>query len=67
MDAERARRLEELYHSALEYEEVERAAFLRGACGSDAALCREVEPLLAHDRKAESFTLLVAETAASTR
>jgi serine/threonine protein kinase/Flp pilus assembly protein TadD len=55
MDAERARRLEELYHSALEHGEGERAAFLRGACGSDAALCQEVESLLAHDEKAESF------------
>ena len=38
MDAERARRLEELYHSALEHEQGGRAAFLRGACGSDPLL-----------------------------
>jgi eukaryotic-like serine/threonine-protein kinase len=55
MDPERARRLEELYHSALEREAAERDAFLKSACGEDAALCRELESLLAHDQKAEDF------------
>jgi eukaryotic-like serine/threonine-protein kinase len=55
MDAERARRLEQLYHSALERAAAERAAFLRSECGADAALCREVESLLAHDQEAEDF------------
>ena len=55
MDAERARRLEQLYHSALEHAAAERAAFLRSACGADAALRREVESLLAHDKEAEDF------------
>jgi eukaryotic-like serine/threonine-protein kinase len=55
MDAERARRLEELYHSALERAAAERAAFLGTACGDDAALRHEVESLLAHDPEAENF------------
>jgi serine/threonine protein kinase/tetratricopeptide (TPR) repeat protein len=55
MDVERARRLEQLYHSALERAAVERAAFLRSECGADAALRREVESLLAHDKEAEDF------------
>ena len=54
MDAERARRLEELYHSALEHVTAERAAFLEKAC-SDEALRREVESLLAHDNEAADF------------
>jgi eukaryotic-like serine/threonine-protein kinase len=55
MDAERARRLEELYHSALDHAEAERAAFLEGACGGDLELRQEVESLLAHDQEAEDF------------
>src|SRR5580658_1890762 len=55
MDAERVRRLEELYHSALERGAAERAAFLKSACGADPALREEVESLLAHDQEAEDF------------
>jgi len=55
MDAERARRLEQLYHSALEHAAAERAAFLQSACGADAALRQDVESLLAHDQAAENF------------
>jgi serine/threonine protein kinase/tetratricopeptide (TPR) repeat protein len=55
MDVERARRLEQLYHSALEHAAAERAAFLRSECGADAALRHEVESLLAHDKEAEDF------------
>src|SRR5271155_5762618 len=55
MDAERVRRLEELYHSALERGAAERAAFLQNACGADPALREEVESLLAHDQEAEDF------------
>ena len=55
MDAERVRRLEELYHSALERGAAERAAFLQSACGADPALREEVESLLAHDQEAEDF------------
>jgi serine/threonine protein kinase/tetratricopeptide (TPR) repeat protein len=49
MDSERMRKLEELYHSAQERKAGERAAFLRGACGNDEELRREVESLLALD------------------
>jgi serine/threonine protein kinase/Flp pilus assembly protein TadD len=55
MDAERARRLEELYHSALDHAEAERAAYLEGACGGDRELLEEVESLLTHDQEAEDF------------
>jgi eukaryotic-like serine/threonine-protein kinase len=55
MDAERARRLEQLYHSALEHAAVERAAFLQSACDTDSSLRRDVESLLAHDPEAENF------------
>jgi eukaryotic-like serine/threonine-protein kinase len=55
MDAERVRRLEKLYHSALERAAAERAEFLQDACGADTALRREVESLLAHDQEAENF------------
>ena len=55
MDAERARRLEQLYHSALEHDAAERAAYLEGACGVDSSLRQEVESLLAHDQEAENF------------
>ncbi len=55
MDAERARRLEHLYQSALEHNESERRAFLEGACGADLELRREIESLLALDLEAGSF------------
>jgi serine/threonine protein kinase len=55
MDAERAQRLEQLYHSALERAAAERASFLKSACGHDAALRQEVESLLAHDQEAGEF------------
>ena len=55
MDAERAKRLEELYHSALERAATERAAYLQNACGRDTGLRVELESLLAHDEKAEDF------------
>src|SRR5271167_2460221 len=47
--SERWRRLEELYHAALEREPEARAAFLAGGCGGDEDLRREVESLLAQD------------------
>jgi serine/threonine protein kinase/Flp pilus assembly protein TadD len=55
MDPERLRQVEQLYHAALEHEETERAAFLEQACAGDKELRREVESLLAYDRRAESF------------
>jgi len=53
--AERARRLEQLYHSALEQAESERDAFLQSACSADLELRRDVESLLTHDKGAETF------------
>jgi predicted Ser/Thr protein kinase len=53
MEQERWRQIEELYHSALEHAEVERAGFLRGACPHE-DMRREVESLLACDRQEAS-------------
>src|ERR1035441_4110578 len=55
MDAERARRLAQLYQSALEHDESERRAFLESACGADLELRGEIESLLALDLEAGSF------------
>jgi len=43
------RRVEEVYHEALEHRPESRAAFVTAACGSDSSLRREVESLLAAD------------------
>jgi serine/threonine protein kinase len=47
MDSERWRRLEQLYHAALEQEPARRDNFLAGACRGDSDLRREVDTLLA--------------------
>jgi len=49
MSPERLVQIEELYHSALEYEPAKRAAFLADACGDDSDLLHEVSSLLAQD------------------
>ena len=49
------RRVEELCHQALELDESSRTDFLQSACGGDDELRREVELLLAHEKKAEQF------------
>src|SRR5579859_3818262 len=46
-DEERWRRIEELYHAALERLQAERGNFLDQACDADLELRREVESLLA--------------------
>lgn len=46
---ERWRRIEEIYHAALDRAPGERATFLAGLSGTDAEVCREVEWLLAED------------------
>jgi serine/threonine protein kinase len=43
------KRVEEVYHEALEHRLESRAAFILAACGSDSSLRREVESLLAAD------------------
>ena len=48
MSPERWRRIEELYHLALERSPGQRAAFLAEVCGGDAELRRELESLLGH-------------------
>jgi serine/threonine protein kinase len=55
MTAERWQRIERVFHSALELEEGNRAAFLQTACGDDEEFRREVEFLLATDSRAERF------------
>ncbi len=52
---ERFKRLERLYHSALELTAAERQAFLNQACADDADLRREVEALLAAQPRAKDF------------
>ena len=55
MTPERWRRVDELFHSALERDRAERADFLRGACAGDEGLRREVEKLIAAHEKDGSF------------
>ncbi len=45
------RRVEDLYHRALELAESQRAEFLERSCGNDHGLRREVESLLAQQKK----------------
>src|ERR1041384_4149037 len=52
LTAERWRRLEDLYHAALELTAAARESFLQDACAGDDDLRREVESLLAQDRGA---------------
>ena len=55
MEPERWSRVEKLYHSAAALQPAERASFLARACNGDPELRQEVESLLAHDERAESF------------
>ena len=48
MSPERFRKVEALYHDALEHMPAHRSAFLAEACGGDEELKREVESLLEH-------------------
>jgi eukaryotic-like serine/threonine-protein kinase len=54
-DPGRWRRVNEIFHSALAWAPDQRTAFLRDACGEDAALMGEVESLLAAHIAAGSF------------
>jgi eukaryotic-like serine/threonine-protein kinase len=62
MDVERElwHRVEDLCHRALKLEESRRAEFLARSCGDDQELRREVESLLAQEKKAEHFINLPA-------
>jgi serine/threonine protein kinase len=53
--AERWRRIEELFHAALELDPQARPAFLQQACGDDAPLIKEVESLLDASGKTLDF------------
>jgi serine/threonine protein kinase/Tfp pilus assembly protein PilF len=53
--SERWQEVEQLYHAALEQPAERRRLFLAEACGSDEALLREVESLLAYEERAENF------------
>src|ERR1700694_218351 len=55
MEPERWRKIEQLYHSALERQVNGRAAFIEQACGGDEALRGEVESLLAEAQGTETF------------
>jgi serine/threonine protein kinase len=55
MESDRWRRVEQLYHSAIQLSEDERAKFLENSCSGDESLFREVESLLKHEKNAADF------------
>src|SRR5260221_9561028 len=55
MKPEHWQQLDQLFHSALQHEPAERAAFLEEACAGDESLRKQVEALLAAHDEAGSF------------
>src|SRR5437588_10010123 len=55
MTPERLQQIEDLYHSALEQDSAERAAFIDSSCNGDEELRHEVESLLASHEQAGDF------------
>jgi serine/threonine protein kinase/Tfp pilus assembly protein PilF len=55
MDAERLKRIEEIYHAATEIPPAERVSFLSRICGGDEDLRREVASLLAVSRNSNNI------------
>ena len=55
MEPELWRRVEELFHRAVQMDESHRADFLKHSCRDDEVLRREVESLLAHEKQATHF------------
>src|SRR5688572_6293737 len=55
MSDRRWQHIEEICHEALEHLPDHRAAFVREACAGDAALCVEVESLLANQSRADAL------------
>ena len=55
MDAERLKRIEEIYHAALEIAPAGRDEFFKERCGADENLRREVESLLAFEKTADKL------------
>src|SRR6187401_2063305 len=58
MTPERWRKVEEIFHEALEHGQSQRSAFLDLACSGDLALRREVESLLANAEELKSGDFL---------
>ena len=58
MSPERLRKVEEIYHAALELPPEERNTFLQASCAGDDALLREIDSLLAYE---DSFDSLIDE------
>jgi hypothetical protein len=65
MEPERWRRVEELYHAALEVATEERARFLKDTCGDDEALHHEVQSLLTHEGSVDGCRCTLEPSAAS--
>jgi hypothetical protein len=64
---ERWKQLEEIFHKALQRDPTQRDAYLREACGSDAALQKEVADLLTHHAEdSESWAAAAAAQLVST-
>ena len=55
MPSDRWRRVEQLYHAALDLEPDRRPAFLEQQCAGDSDLRREVESLLGFDDRPDHF------------
>jgi serine/threonine protein kinase len=55
MTPERWQKIEQLYHAALEREESQRTAYLHKVCAGDNALQREVESLLAQEKRGDAL------------
>lgn len=55
MESEKLKRIEEIYHAALELSSVERAEFVRKSCGKDESIRREVESLLSFEDSSDNF------------
>ncbi len=55
MEVKKLKKIEEIYHAALEISPAERAAFLKQSCGADKNLRREVESLLSFEKSSDNF------------
>jgi serine/threonine protein kinase/Tol biopolymer transport system component len=65
MNAERYKKIDDLFEAALDLDPLQRSAFLKQACGSDADLRHEVESLLASYHEAGDFIQTPALEAAA--
>ncbi|MBX7171666.1 MAG: protein kinase [Pyrinomonadaceae bacterium] len=55
MTPEKLKKIEEIYHAALEIPIAEREVFLENHCGQDSDLRREVDSLLSFEKNSDSF------------